>query len=197
MDLSSSTPSRWALPVILAAQLVMPLSIAGTAVALPQIAAQLGSTPGPLQWIVNGFNMAFALCTLVWGPVADRVGHDRVFRLGVTIVLVASLASALAPSLLFLDAARVLAGIGAAAVLTGATAVLSLAWEGPARTKRSRRSAPPTASDSHLVPASAEPSCKPSAGGVRSGCLPSCSLQRSRHRGLSPKRAWTPGVVTF
>lgn len=103
--------------------------------ALPQIAAQLGSTPGPLQWIVNGFNMAFALCTLVWGPVADRVGHDRVFRLGVTIVLVASLASALAPSLLFLDAARVLAGIGAAAVLTGATAVLSLAWEGPAHTK--------------------------------------------------------------
>ncbi|MGX5694490.1 MFS transporter [Dermacoccus abyssi] len=135
MAASPSTPSRWALPVILAAQLVIPLSIAGTAVALPGIAGQLGSDPGPLQWVVNGFNAAFAVCTLAWGSVADRAGHDRVFRLGVMIVLIASLASALAPSLLLLDAARVLAGIGAAAVLTGATSVLSLAWEGQARAR--------------------------------------------------------------
>lgn len=44
-----TTPTRWALPAILSAQLVIPLSIAGTAVALPRIAADLGSSPGPLQ----------------------------------------------------------------------------------------------------------------------------------------------------
>lgn len=126
-------PSRLALPSILSAQLVIPLSIAGTAVALPRIAADLGASPGPLQWVVNGFNVAFAVFTLVWGPLADRIGHDRVFRLGALVVLVASVASALAPGLLLLDAARVVAGAGAAAVLTSATSILSLAWEGDAR----------------------------------------------------------------
>ena len=127
--------SRLALPVILAAQLVIPLSIAGTAVALPQIAGQLGSAPGPLQWVVNGFNVAFALMTVVWGALADRFGQDRIFTAGIAIVLIASVGSALAPNLLLLDVARVLAGVGAAAVLTGATAILSNAWQGAARAR--------------------------------------------------------------
>ncbi|OYO10308.1 putative MFS family arabinose efflux permease [Propionibacteriaceae bacterium ES.041] len=137
MTTATATParSRLALPVILAAQLVIPLSIAGTAVALPQIAGELGSSPGPLQWVVNGFNVAFALLTIVWGALADRFGQDRIFTAGITIVLVASVGSALAPTLLLLDAARVLAGVGAAAVLTGATAILSNAWQGTARAR--------------------------------------------------------------
>lgn len=130
-----TTPTRWALPAILSAQLVIPLSIAGTAVALPNIAADLGSSPGPLQWVVNGFNVAFALCTLLWGGFADRAGHHQVFRAGVVIVLSASIASALAPTLVLLDGARLVAGAGAAAVLTSATSILSLAWEGAARAR--------------------------------------------------------------
>lgn len=129
------TRSRLALPVILTAQLVIPLSIAGTAVALPQIAAELGSAPGPLQWVVNGFNMSFALMTIVWGPLADRFGQHRIFIGGIAIVLAASAGSALAPTLLLLDATRVLAGIGAAAVLTGSTAIISNAWQGSERAR--------------------------------------------------------------
>ncbi|GAB3707615.1 MFS transporter [Mariniluteicoccus flavus] len=129
------TPSRLALPSILAAQLVIPMSIAGTAVALPDIAADLGAAPGPLQWIVNGFNVVFALMTLVWGSLSDRFGQDRTFRLGIVIALAGSALSAGASSLYLLDAARVLAGIGAAAVLTGATAVISNGWEGKARAR--------------------------------------------------------------
>lgn len=130
-----TTPTRWALPAILSAQLVIPLSIAGTAVALPRIASDLGSSPGPLQWVVNGFNVAFALCTLLWGGLADRAGHHRVFRAGVVTVLFASIGSALAPTLVLLDVARLVAGAGAASVLTSATSILSLAWEGAARAR--------------------------------------------------------------
>lgn len=126
-------PSRLALTAILLSQLVIPLSIAGTAVAMPRIAADLGSNPGPLQWVVNGFNVAFAACTLLWGALADRSGHDRIFRLGGLLVLLASAGSALAPNLLILDLARIAGGIGAAAVLTSATSILSLAWQGDAR----------------------------------------------------------------
>lgn len=129
------SPNRLALPLILAAQLVIPLSIAGTAVSLPTIAHELGNSPAALQWVVNGFNVSFALMTIVWGRLSDRFGHDRVFRAGAGVFLIASLLSVAAPGLLILDLARILAGVGAAAVLTSATAILSLAWEGPARTR--------------------------------------------------------------
>lgn len=128
-------PSRLALPLILAAQLVIPLSIAGTAVSLPAIAHELGHAPAALQWVVNGFNVSFALMTIVWGRLSDRFGHDRVFRAGAGVFLIASLLSVAAPGLVVLDLARILAGVGAAAVLTSATAMLSLSWEGPARTR--------------------------------------------------------------
>lgn len=121
------------LPVVLAAQFVIPLSISGTAVALPLIAEQLGAAPVPLQAVVNGFNLAFAVCVLIWGVVADRIGFRTSFRIGAAVVAIAGVASALAPTLLLLDAARILAGIGAAAVLTGSTAILSSSLTGAAR----------------------------------------------------------------
>ncbi|MGV8874078.1 MAG: MFS transporter [Rhodococcus sp. (in: high G+C Gram-positive bacteria)] len=118
------------LPVVLAAQFVVPMSISGTAIALPVIAGDLGADPTPLQWVVNGFNLAFALFTIVWGAVSDRIGHRASFRIGVLLTAAASVVSALAPSLLVLDLARVLAGIGAAAVLVGSTSILSLHFTG-------------------------------------------------------------------
>ncbi|YAL83443.1 MFS transporter [Dermacoccaceae bacterium W4C1] len=123
------------LPVILLAQFVIPMSIAGTAVAMPDISDDLGTSPTLLQWVVNGFNVAFALSTLIWGALADRVGHRLAFRAGVAIAALGSLGSALAPNLWVLDAARVLTGIGAAAVLTGATALISGSYAGAARTR--------------------------------------------------------------
>ncbi|OZE82808.1 MFS transporter [Rhodococcus sp. 15-649-2-2] len=125
---------RAVLPVVLAAQFVVPMSISGTAIALPVIAADLGSDPTPLQWVVNGFNVAFALFTVVWGAVSDRIGYRTSFRIGVLLTATASLVSALAPSLLVLDGARVVAGIGAAAVLVGSTSILSLHFHGTERT---------------------------------------------------------------
>lgn len=124
---------RAVLPVVLTAQFVVPMSISGTAIALPVIAADLGSDPTPLQWVVNGFNVAFALFTLVWGAVSDRIGHRTSFRIGVLLAATASLVSAVAPSLLVLDAARVVAGVGAAAVLVGSTSILSLHFHGTER----------------------------------------------------------------
>ncbi|SNT18339.1 MFS transporter [Rhodococcoides kyotonense] len=125
--------SKPTLAVVLAAQFVIPMSIAGTAIALPEIAADLGESPGPLQWVVNGFNLAFALFTVVWGATSDRIGHHLSFRIGVALTGLAGIASAAAPNLPLLDGARVLAGIGAAAVLVGATSILSNIYTGTAR----------------------------------------------------------------
>ncbi|SEC29702.1 MFS transporter [Arthrobacter woluwensis] len=132
---TTTAPSRAVLPVILLAQFVIPLSIAGTAVGLPAISVELGAEPVLLQGIVNGFNLAFAVCTLMWGAIADRIGPGRAFFFGVLAVVLGSILSAASPSLLVLDVARVLAGIGSAAVITGATATIHSAFEGPSRAR--------------------------------------------------------------
>ena len=128
-------PRRAVLPVVLIAQFVIPMSISGTAIALPDIAAELGSSAVPLQWVVNGFNVAFAICTLGWGVLADRIGPRATFRAGMAVTLVGSAASAAAPGLLGLDLARIVAGMGAAGVLTGATTLLSRLYDGAERAR--------------------------------------------------------------
>ncbi|MGW5452100.1 MFS transporter [Nocardia sp. NPDC003979] len=132
---TQAPPSPATLPVVLAAQFVTPMAIAGTAIALPLISRDLGSNPTALQWVVNGFNIAFALTTLLWGAVSDRIGHRRTFGIGAALVVVGSVGSVVAPALIVLDLARVIAGVGAAAILTGSTALLSSAYEGARRTK--------------------------------------------------------------
>lgn len=111
------------------------MAIAGTAIALPKISDSLGAQPTTLQWVVNGFNVAFALGVLAWGSLSDRIGYRRTFAIGAVLFAVGSVFSASSPSLLFLDAARIGAGIGAAAILVGASSMLSTAFEGSARTK--------------------------------------------------------------
>ncbi|WP_208292813.1 MFS transporter [Naumannella halotolerans] len=126
---------RGVLAVVLSAQFVIPLSIAGSAVALPQIGAELGFHPVGLPGVVNGFNLAFALCTVVWGVASDRIGHTRSFRIGVGLAALGSAVSAVAGNLLLLDLARVIAGIGAAAVLTGAAPIINALFSGAARSR--------------------------------------------------------------
>ncbi|SMD23121.1 MFS transporter [Lentzea albidocapillata] len=121
------------IPIIMIAVFVIPMGISGTAIALPHIAGELGSSPAMLQWVVNGFNVTFAVFSLVWGIASDRIGYRATFRLGVALVLAASAMSALAPNLLVLDAARLVAGVGCAAVATGGTSLLSNAFSGAER----------------------------------------------------------------
>lgn len=127
--------TRALLAVILLAQFVIPLSISGTAVALPEIAADLGSAPTPLQWVVNGFNVAFALCTIAWGVCSDRIGYTLSFRIGIVIAAAGGVVSACAPTLAALDSGRLVAGIGSAAVLTGAAPILTHMFDGAARAR--------------------------------------------------------------
>ncbi|WP_327269319.1 MFS transporter [Streptomyces sp. NBC_01218] len=132
---SASTGGGLTLFAVLLAVFVVPTSISGTAVALPDIGADLDAGAGPLQWVVNAFNVAFACFTLVWGALADLTGRIRAFAMGAAIFAAASLACALAPNVYVLDGARALAGLGGAAIFACGSAILSSAYEGPARAK--------------------------------------------------------------
>ncbi|WP_217145560.1 MFS transporter [Streptomyces sp. AC627_RSS907] len=132
---TTASPGRNALAaaIVMLAVFVVPTSISGTAVALPDIGADTGAGLISLQWVVNGFNVAFACFTLAWGSLSDIIGRVRAFGIGAAIYALASLASALAPNALFLDIARVAAGLGGAALFSCGSALLAMAFTGPAR----------------------------------------------------------------
>jgi len=109
------------------------MGLSGTAVALTPISIDLGSDQTLLQWVVNGFNVAFAVFTVVWGMLSDRIGYRMTFRFGVVLYLVAATLTSLAGSLAVVVVARTLAGVAGAAVFTGAASVISNTFDGRAR----------------------------------------------------------------
>ncbi|MBN3770538.1 MFS transporter, partial [Burkholderia sp. Se-20378] len=69
---------------------------------------------GALQWVVDSYNLTYAVLLLTGGLLADLHGRRRIFIAGTALFTVASLLCALAPSIAVLIAARALAGVGAA-----------------------------------------------------------------------------------
>ncbi len=129
----SLAPNPLVLVTVLLAVFVVPMSISGTAVALPSISADIDSGTAGLQWVVNAFNLAFACFTLVWGSLADRFGRGRLFALGAATFALGSAGSALAAGIGMLDIARGVAGLGGAAIFSCGAAILSSSFDGPAR----------------------------------------------------------------
>jgi len=83
---------------------------------LPRVDGDLAANVTDLQWVVNAYILAFAGLLLTGAALGDRYGRRRVFLAGIVVFSAGSIACALAGSIPFLIAARVLQGIGAAAV---------------------------------------------------------------------------------
>ena len=92
-------------------------------VALPSLRAAFGADLGTVQWVMNGYLLAFAALTLIGGALADAHGKARMLAIGCLMFGAVSAACALAPSIGWLIGARVIQGI-AAALLTPASLAL-------------------------------------------------------------------------
>lgn len=84
--------------------------------ALPAIAKNLTISIADLQWVVNSYILAFAGLLLTAAALGDRYGRRRVFLTGIALFSLGSVACALATTGTALIAARVLQGVGAAAI---------------------------------------------------------------------------------
>lgn len=105
-------------------------------VALPTVQRDLGGSTAALQWILNGYTVALAAVLLTAGSVADRIGARRVFLAGLAIFAIGSAACASAPDVGVLIVARVLQGLGAAALLP--TSLALIVHQFPDREARAR-----------------------------------------------------------
>src|ERR671914_1797872 len=75
-----------------------------------------GSSLSELSWVLNGYAIVFAALLVPMGKLGDVIGRRLVFQVGTLVFVAASALSAAAPSPGFLIGARVLQGVGAAAI---------------------------------------------------------------------------------
>ncbi|MCF1509740.1 MFS transporter [Streptomyces glomeratus] len=100
-------------------------------VGLPVIGRGLGVGTRSLEWVVDAYTVVLASLLIASGALADRFGRRRVFRCGLIVFGVASLACAVAPSLGLLVAARVVQGVGASMLSPVALAIVVNAMPDP------------------------------------------------------------------
>ena len=85
-----------------------------------------GTSAAELSWVLNGYTVVYAAMLIPAGGLADAYGRRRIFRIGLTLFLLASVACGAAPSVDWLIAARAFQAIGAA-LLTPASMSIVLA----------------------------------------------------------------------
>jgi len=93
-------------------------------VALPTIAGELGVSESSSIWVVNGYQLATVMTMLSFSALANQVGVRRIYLLGLSLFTLASLGCFLARDFASLLAARVLQGVGAAAITSINTTVI-------------------------------------------------------------------------
>ena len=93
-------------------------------IALPQIAHSLNVSPAAAVWISNGYLLSAAMTLAIFAALAARLGFRTLFAFGLGLFTLSSLGCALSSSLEMLTGMRLLQGIGGAATLSIAPAIL-------------------------------------------------------------------------
>ena len=93
-------------------------------VALADMQKSLRTGVSSLQWIVDGYMLAFAGLMLVGGTLGDLLGRKRIMLVGVVVFCAGSLVGALAHHSGTLITGRVVMGVGAAACEPGTLSLI-------------------------------------------------------------------------
>src|SRR3989440_682263 len=125
-----------ALIVIALAQLMVVLDTAIVNIALPSIQRGLHFTPTGLEWVVNGYALAFGGLLLLGGRAGDLFGRRRMFIVGILVFTLGSLAGGFATSSSWLIAARVVQGVGGAIVVPTALSLVTVTFPEGAQRNR-------------------------------------------------------------
>ncbi|MDK6813366.1 MFS transporter [Corynebacterium sp. UMB6689] len=97
--------------------------------ALPELSEQLHATSLQQLWIINAYALMLAGLLLGTGTLGDKIGHRRMFVIGLWIFGIASLTAALAPGAWELVAARAFLGLGASIMMPATLALIRLTFE--------------------------------------------------------------------
>lgn len=113
------------LAVVLLAALAINIDTTIVNVALPTLNRELGSSTSGLQWVVDGYNLAFAALVLAGGNIGDRYGRRGALALGLTLFAAASVAAAECTTTAQLVGARFAMGAAASLVYPTTLSVIT------------------------------------------------------------------------
>lgn len=99
--------------------------------ALPRIAEDLNAHASGISWVVDAYTLPLASLLLLGGSLGDRVGAERLFRIGAVGFAAASVACALSPSIGLLIACRTAQGVFAALLLPMVLALVGKSFNDP------------------------------------------------------------------
>lgn len=121
---------RWiVLAVIASGLLLVAMDSTILFTALPLLTQEIGADATQSLWIVNAYPVVMAGLLLSTGALGDRVGHRRMFMLGLMIFGLASLWAALSPSAISLIVARAVLAVGAASMMPSTLALIRLTFD--------------------------------------------------------------------
>ncbi|WP_328314653.1 MFS transporter [Streptomyces sp. NBC_00442] len=120
----------WPLTAVCLGAFILLVDVTIVNVALPSMADDLDASFTSLQWVIDGYALALAALLLASGSLADRFGHRRFYVYGLALFAAASLLCGLAPNAGVLIAARVVQGVGGAAMFATAPALLLGSYRG-------------------------------------------------------------------
>jgi EmrB/QacA subfamily drug resistance transporter len=127
---ANKTPQhhRLALITLCLAVLVAQIDTAIINLATHSIASDLNIGVSTLQWIIDSYNLVYAIFLLTGGALADLYGRRFIFMIGAAIFTIASLICAAAPTAFILIIGRSLAGLGAALLIPSSLAIIRVTW---------------------------------------------------------------------
>ncbi len=130
-----SSARAWVLALTSLASFMVALDALVVTTALRQIGTSLGAPLGTLEWVVNAYQLSFAVLLLTGAALGDRFGRRRVMATGLLVFIAGSVGCALARDATWLIAARALQGVGAAMVMPVAMALIGAAFPREERAK--------------------------------------------------------------
>ena len=92
--------------------------------ALPGLTQELGAAMSQAQLTLTALLLAFGVSQLIWGPLSDRFGRRPILLLGMAAYVVASIGSALSPTIEALVVWRTLQGAAMGAAVMCARAIV-------------------------------------------------------------------------
>ena len=131
MSEAEAAPKWSAVAVASAGAFVAALSTSLVAVAAPAMARDLHASQADVGWVLSAYLLTISGVLAGVGRLADVLGRRRVYLTGYIVFGIASLACAAAATLPLLVAARVVQGLGAAALMATGPGIITRAF--PAR----------------------------------------------------------------
>ncbi len=114
----------WALIAVAMSMLCVGLDLTVLNLALPTIANSLHASTSDLQWFNDAYSLVLAAAVLPAGLLGDRIGRKKVLMSSLAVFGASSAACAYATSSGELIAARAVLGLGAAAIMPLALAII-------------------------------------------------------------------------